>query len=70
MLSLQAGVDAIGNKQSLSNWDVINPVRSQKVKCLAAYGRDSNNTVAQINRNSLVMKVRTLSFKIKWGTVT
>ena len=68
--SLQADVDGIRGKQLLSNWNEINPVRSQRSKCLAAYGGDSEGTVAQIDRNSLVMNVRMISFKIKRCIVT
>ena len=53
----------------LSNLNVINPVRSQWLSVLQPTAEISEGTVAQIDRNSLLMKVKTFSFKIKRGTV-
>ena len=52
------------------NWNVINPVRSQRSSVWRLTAEISEGTVAQIDRNSSVMKVRTLSLKIIRCTAT
>ena len=45
------------------NWNVINPVRSQRSSIYRPMVEISEGTVAQIDRNSLVLKVRTFRLK-------